>query len=244
MVVYSLQISGFRIQFCEMLPNNQELNFFPSSAEKLLTHIPPFYAAERKQIFIRIVSTAVLFILLLPYALTDVLRRLRLRKLRKLRAEQEQGTGDITKPSKEETQKTKKNKKSGGKNEDVVPSDKQAVEEDNVHVVLPWQVWSVFNIFALLGVTTLLLLTSNNKYGARGIFQAPFLTTSECQDFIEMYNNASKDGEALTLEQFPKANRENMIRILNSRLAPVIERVYGIVPRALEGDNVSPGKNF
>lgn len=68
----------------DIFENKQELAFFPTSAEKLLTHIPPFYAAERKHIFIRIASTVVLFILLLPYALTDILRRLRIRKLRQL----------------------------------------------------------------------------------------------------------------------------------------------------------------
>jgi hypothetical protein len=224
-----------------MFQNKQELAFFPASAEKLLTHIPPFYPSERMHIFIRIASTVVLFVLLLPFALTDVLRRLRRRQLRKLLAEQEQ-TGIKTKE--EESVKLaktgKKNKKNGGKNEDVVPKDdEQAAIVDNVHVELPWTVWSIFNLFAVLGVITLLLLTSNNKYGARGIFQAPFLTTKECQEFVVLYDSVSKDGEPLTLDQFPKENKENMIRILNSRLAPIIERVYGIVPRALEGGNVS-----
>jgi len=218
--------------------NKQELAFFPATAEKLLTHIPPYYPAERKQIFIRIASTALLFVILLPYALTDILRRLRIRKLRKLLKE-EQLTAANHQSQKEEAPR-KNNKKNGEKSGEVnIPTDESTNVEENVHVVLPWTVWSIFNIFAILGVAILILLTSNNKYAARGIFSAPFLTPNECQEYVSLYERASKDNNLVNFDEFPDAKKEEMLRILNSRLAPLIERVYGIVPRALEGGNVS-----
>jgi hypothetical protein len=136
--------------------NKQELLFFPATAEKLLTHIPPNYTAERKQIFVRIASTALLFVVLLPFALTDVLRRLRIRKVRKLIEQQEQAAANNSSNHKEESQKiTKtggKNKKSEGKTKDetMITKDEPIDIEQNVHVVLPWTVWSIFNIFGKL----------------------------------------------------------------------------------------------
>ena len=221
------------------LDASQELVFFPAPAETLLTHFPPRYAAERKHIFIRIASTVILFVLLLPYALTDVLRRLRRRNLKKQYAEQEQLK------SKDESKLTdagQNSRKARGTNDEVTPAgqtNEMATVDENIHVVLPWQVWSIFNLFAVLGVLLLVLLTSNNKYGARGVFQAPFFSLSECQGLIQMYDTFSMSDKPLYLDQFPNQNKENMLRIFDSRLGPLIERVYGIVPRALQADKVS-----
>jgi hypothetical protein len=226
-----------------MSGKNSEIIFFPASAEKLLTNAPPLYAVERKLTFIRIASTVILFIVLLPYALSDVLRRLRRRKLKKL-AEQKQlngpGTTHTNNASHKVVKAGKNNKKARKNNQEDTPVEPLETDADeNFKVELPWQIWSVFNIFALLGVVLLLLLTSNNRYGARAVFQAPFLTQVECQGLIDMYNGASKENDRLSLEQFPGSNKDEFLRILDSRLGPLIERVYGIVPRAVQANKAS-----
>jgi len=222
-----------------------EVVFFPPTAEKLLTHIPPAYGYERKHIFIRSASTVLLFVFLIPFVVTDYLHRKRNQECKRRAAE----TSVQSEPTKIRDNGQSKRSKKKSKADHEAKKDDDTIDESEVEVervFLPWYCMPFLNLCAFYGVILLLATSSNNTYGARGIFEAPFLSAEECQAFIKVCDYKSRPNLSTTvlLNSLSDQDKIMLVEKFDLRLAPLIERIYGIVPRAVHADQVCRFADF
>eukprot|EP00816_Leptocylindrus_hargravesii_P005282 CAMPEP_0196815686 /NCGR_PEP_ID=MMETSP1362-20130617/51248_1 /TAXON_ID=163516 /ORGANISM="Leptocylindrus danicus, Strain CCMP1856" /LENGTH=506 /DNA_ID=CAMNT_0042192735 /DNA_START=12 /DNA_END=1532 /DNA_ORIENTATION=- len=261
------------------------------AGEAFLDHIPPNYDASRKELIIRIFSTILLLVCLIPYVTTSVLKSRAFQRWK-------ESLGASTKKSadaKSKEQSSIKSKKSKNKNQngsaikvvgvknELTEEEKEAkLREDFEEVYEPhWStmlIMPLLNLFCLCCVIGLLINSPNNIYAARAIFQAPMLSSAECEEVIAMAHRAAErnvkaaknagDDSDLTEEKrkllmdppmgwkkdrhtrypttdlnvvidpFLKEDRMYLEEKLNARLAPMIERVYGIVPGAIRANDI------
>ena len=123
-------------------------------------------------------------------------------------------------------------------------------------------------IMCLISVCFLVWLSSNNSYVSRAVFEAPLLTPEECQEIVDYsyhaaernVKRASSNDTALlrepagwqktrhTLYQTTDLNlvtdpftpeaREYISEKLNRRLAPLLERIFGVTPKAIRANDM------
>mmetsp|Transcript_10482 Transcript_10482/g.14805 ORF Transcript_10482/g.14805 Transcript_10482/m.14805 type:complete len:469 (-) Transcript_10482:205-1611(-) len=240
--------------------DNVAPTFFPADAERFFSYVLPDYGTERKELTIRIFSTVILGIYLIPYALTTLKHRLkgwqierekrRLERLeKKLDTKKDLKKGNNKKKKrggqkidieerKNDRESEKGNKdESGSKKEDGLESS----DEDEEIVTLPWYTMPLLNVFTLYGVCLLALTSSNNTSNPRGIFEAPFLSPSECKKMRDIFKNhraslINDENWRLPLSDsndMTNSEKEMLVDKLDHRLAPIIERIYGISARAI-----------
>lgn len=126
----------------------------------------------------------------------------------------------------------------------------------------------LLNLSGFVAILWVFLQSSNNTRTARGVFEAPVLTDAECQYVLDMAHRVAAtnvmrhpENEMLQREfagwrkdrhtayptmdlnvvtdPFTKEDRDWLARKMDTRLATVIERVYGVVPGAIRANDVS-----
>ena len=215
--------------------------FFPLEAEDYLSYNPPHYKYERTQLYIRIVSTVILCIYLIPYAAVGILHRFRCwERTREQRRVERESKNKIVR----ETKKKGNNKKSkSDKHISEEPPIESETLEDEIDITLPWYSMPILNFCAFYSVLLLVLTSPNNTETPRAIFQAPLLSPSECNELINIFEKKVKQDnhDDLDLLNDFEGGKEKIFlqQKFDARLAPLLERIYGIFPRAVHAKEVS-----
>lgn len=177
--------------------------------EEYLSHPLPDYENEWNYIIVKLISTTILFLVVIP-SILKVIWKNRHDNINNSKVQSKENnngkddkavrtvTSDITtsgKTRKERKSKSQKKKLSqqqkspDAKNKDDITSNSN---DNDTHVEVPSMILAVINVFFLFILFFIIALSPNNIDTARRVYQAPLLTKEECQMIINMANRAAE----------------------------------------------------
>jgi hypothetical protein len=211
------------------------------AGEALLDYRLPNYTLERLQISAGLIICLIFWLMLVPYWVANY-----------------QGSSRIK--NKTVTIRVRKR----GKEERVVAQQVSAVEVERKE--LSTWVITVAVICCIMSCLLVLSFSSNNRLVSRGVFEAPLFTEEECKSlvkrsYVAAQRNAQNSTDDKLLEEpvgwqkarhatyptidlnlvtdsFLKEDRDYLANLLDHRLSPLMQRIYGIVPSAIRANDV------
>jgi len=245
----------------DLLPGNENSSLYISTnmttapfgfgGEDFLMSPLPNYPAERQRLGVLLIGAIVGWIVVVPYVTA--------RFLIARASKKEQG---VSASSNNSTTKKSKDKKKG--KQDLPPAPQVDETTSFLLSLLP----VVSGIMCLVSVCYLVWMSPNNSFVSRVVFEAPLLTPEECQQILDFsYQAAQRNAEGaaendtallrepagwqktrhssypttdlnLVTDPFSPEAREYISHKLDARLSPLLERIFGVTPRAIRANDM------
>ena len=225
---------------------------FGFGGEAFLVHHPPDYPTERVRLGLLLVLAVVGWTVVIPFIVAKFVLHLNEKNV----SSENHGSANA---------RSNQNKK----REKQQPSSAPPPADKDDGASLLGLVTAVCSILCFLNVVYLVLMSSNNAYAARAVLEAPLLTQEECQHILDLSYEAAERNYVkadnstpqllvepvgwqksrhtlyqttdlnLVTDPFTREAREYIGHKLDARLAPLLERVFGVTPRAIRANDVS-----